>query len=126
VTRQFAQKWLDRSALGVSALCLVHCLLLPVAVSLAPAVGWHVWHADHLHLWFLLAALPISVFGLWLGFHGHRRWSLLALGAFGLLLMYYGLHGGTTLAGTLLTLSGAAAIALAHWRNWRLEAASFS
>lgn len=126
MTRQFAQKWLDRSALGVSALCLLHCLLVPIAVAVAPALGWHIWHEDHLHLWFLMAAVPISVFGLWLGFHGHRRWNLLFLGALGLGLMYAGLMGGASLEGTLVTVAGVAIVSLAHWQNWRHEAASLS
>ncbi|GAB4153251.1 MAG: MerC domain-containing protein [Sphingomonadales bacterium] len=123
MTRQFAQKWLDRSALGVSALCLLHCLFVPLAVSLAPVFGWHLWHEDHSHFWFLALAIPLSVFGLWLGFQGHRRWRLLGLGAVGLGLMYVGLTAGASLQGTAFTMAGVVLVALAHWRNWRLEAA---
>jgi hypothetical protein len=60
---------LDASAIGLSGLCLAHCLLLPVAAALLPALAVAA-EAEWLHLAFAASALPIA--GLALA-RAHRR-----------------------------------------------------
>ena len=52
-------KWLDGVAVGLSALCLIHCLALPVIVAGLPFLAQF---ADgHLHAQMLLIVLPLSI-----------------------------------------------------------------
>lgn len=107
------------AGLGVSALCLVHCLALPVAAASLPALGF-VAEAEWMH-WSLLAiAAPPALFAL-RARHGHAG-SRLVLGAaaVGLSLM---LAGAFELPshewGEALTLAGVLSLSLAHLLNWR-------
>ena len=52
---------LDSSAIGLSALCLAHCLALPLIGAFLPIAG--VWaEAEWIHQLLVLMALPITVF----------------------------------------------------------------
>ncbi|MEL7113165.1 MAG: MerC domain-containing protein [Pseudomonadota bacterium] len=54
---------IDGSAITLSGLCLIHCLLLPVMSAALPIAG--VWaEAEWLHRTFVIAALPIAVLAL--------------------------------------------------------------
>ncbi|PXA82668.1 hypothetical protein DMC25_19645 [Caulobacter sp. D4A] len=82
------QRGLDGAAIGLSSLCLVHCLALPVMAALLPLAA-NLSHAEWLHPLFLAMAAPISVFALarsgnW------RRPRMVALAAGGLALMTAG------------------------------------
>lgn len=82
------QRGLDGAAIGLSGLCLVHCLALPVLAALLPLAA-NLSHAEWLHPLFLALAAPISVFalarsGAW------RRPSMVVLAVAGLGLMAAG------------------------------------
>ena len=111
---------LDLSAIGLSALCLVHCLALPVLALALPLLGsWA--HAEWVHVVFVSLAAPIALLALmdW-SMLKPSSWRLVALAAAGL---------GLMLAGALevpvvswerpLTVAGGLLLATAHLANWR-------
>ena len=113
-------KALDLSAVGLSALCLVHCLALPGLALLLPVLGF--WaEAEWVHIAFILVAAPVAVLAfIDLKAWRPRSWSMIAVAAAGLALM---------LAGALefpiagyerpLTVLGGLLLAGAHVANWR-------
>jgi hypothetical protein len=115
---------LDGAAAALSSLCLVHCLLLPLGLGLAPMISGlsdDVLHGPVWVHWALLAlAAPVSVYALWKGVEVHgdgRPWKLALLG---FLLMAGGaLSHDMGLQEQLLTVAGGLVVALAHWRNWK-------
>ncbi|MDP1617706.1 MerC domain-containing protein [Phenylobacterium sp.] len=112
---------LDGSAIGLSGLCLIHCLALPVAAAFAPLVG--LWgEAEWVHLAFVILAAPLSVGALLLA--QPRRLRPISLAASGLALLVSGLvfHD----AETLLTVAGGLTLASAHLMNWKSRAARHS
>ena len=115
------QQRLDSLGLMLSAVCLVHCLALPLAAILIPAfsLGFDE-ETDHAFHWWLLAfAVPISSLALWRGAvrTGDRRW--LQLGSAGLLLMLLGvLHAAGPRSEVPLTMVGVVLLAIAHVRNF--------
>ncbi|WP_448581713.1 MerC domain-containing protein [Thermaurantiacus sp.] len=117
---------IDGVAAALSSLCLVHCLLLPWGLGVAPVVASLVpGHGPEWLHWALLAlAAPVSIFALRRGIavHGNDRpWQLAALG---FLLMAGGaLAHETGPAEQLLTVFGGLMVATAHWRNWRARRA---
>ena len=118
------QQLFDGSAIGLSVLCLAHCLALPVAASVGPllgagAVGEHTSQLTHLVL--ALIALPISVLGLWLGFRSRGiDWPTALLAVTGLGLMFVGASHMVDAAITpAFTVPGVLAVAAAHLINWR-------
>jgi hypothetical protein len=110
---------LDRAAVVMSGLCLVHCLAIPFALLLGPiASQWLTSSETQVH-WILLAlALPISLVALWRGFRRHRSQFTFVLGMLGLLLMFIGV---SHLLGEsweiALTVIGVTALLIAHVRN---------
>ena len=110
--------WIDRSALGLSGLCLLHCLAGALLLSLMSIGGGLLSHT--VHAWGLALALPLAALGLWRGFRHHMRWQVLALGAMGLSLMLASLfvpHGtGLEIATSII---GVGLLGTAHLLNLR-------
>ncbi len=114
----------DGTAAALSSLCLLHCLLLPLGLGLAPVLaavpGAGMHGPEWLH-WALLAlAAPVSVYALWRGLAAHGDplpWRLAAAG-FALMAGGAALHD-TGPAEQALTVAGGLVVAFAHWRNWR-------
>lgn len=105
---------LDGSAIGLSGLCLLHCLALPVAAGFAPLLG--VWsEAEWVHLAFVALAAPISAGALVLA--RPRRPAAIALAATGLGLLIAALFFHE--AETLMTVAGGLTLATGHLVNWR-------
>ena len=115
---------LDRLAIGLSMLCLVHCLALPVVMLALPALESIVLGTESPVHWVLLGmALPVSVYALWHGFrhHGHR--SILVFGSIGLTLMLIGVSHVTSRALEVpLTTVGVSLLLVAHVLNLRHNA----
>ncbi|WP_447724160.1 MerC domain-containing protein [Sphingomonas koreensis] len=122
--RAMMGKWFDGFAVGASALCLIHCLGLPLLIAALPAIASRINPGEGFHLAVLLFAIPTSAFALVEGWRRHRGVAPLFVGGAGLMLMAAGLgfenwvavETGVTVAGSLL-------LAGAHVANWRRRAA---
>lgn len=106
-------------AMSASALCLVHCLLLPVAIAFLPALAAWTDSGEVFHLVMLAIALPLSGGTLLLGWRRHGSIGPLILGVPGLVLLMLGLAFEGRVLGTALTVAGGVALAIAHVRNLR-------
>jgi hypothetical protein len=113
---------LDRAAVMLSGLCLLHCLALPFLLVSLPALS--ALSRGHLHAQILLVAIPVSAIAFGLGFRRHGSRSVLAFGVLGMLLLvvggtvahsYYGI-----VADRSFTISGALVLAVTHYFNSRL------
>lgn len=81
--------FLDGLGIFLSQLCLLHCLLLPVALALLPNLDFHsLPAAEALHFLILLLATPTAVYALLSGFKYHRRVLPPGLGGLGLALLW--------------------------------------
>lgn len=112
--------WLDGLAVSVSTACLAHCLVLPAAVVFLPA--WSRWLdlPEAIHLWLLLAALPLSSVALWRAARqSAQAWQSFWLGVAGLSAMTIGLLVEGESLETIVTSIGAVLLASAHIINWR-------
>ena len=107
----------DGFAIGLSGLCLLHCLALPVAASLLPLAG--AWaQAEWVHWLFVAVAAPISAWVLL--FRMPRSWPLIGLAGLGLALLVAGAAGLPSHAlETPVTVAGGLMMAFAHALNWR-------
>ena len=114
----------DVSAVGLSSLCLVHCLMLPVVVSVYPATIAVTLSDEVFHLFMVLMAIPISVFALFFGCRSHKSYSVGLTGALGIGLLFMSAFLPHELAGEtgerLLTASGALSLSVRHVLNFRL------
>ena len=112
---------LDRTAIVLSSLCVVHCLVLPLLIVFTPFLGQ--FAEGHLHAQMLLLVLPLSTGALALGFRNHRNGQIILAGVIGMLLLTV---GGTVVhnqfgivADRIFTISGAIILAMSHWFNSR-------
>lgn len=115
------QHRLDAAGLTISAICLVHCLALPIVAVLVPTAAFGFDHdTDHAFHWALLGlAAPISSFALWRGGVRSGTWRWLKLGSVGLALMLVGvLHVFGTGSEVTVTTIGVTLLAIAHVRNF--------
>jgi hypothetical protein len=110
-----ASPWGDRLAIGAALLCLVHCLALPVALALLPALSSVLEIPETFHLGMLIFAVPVSAFTLLRTVQREHRTTLLLLGGAGLVLMIGALLFPS--AETALTVGGSMFVVLAHVLN---------
>jgi hypothetical protein len=107
---------LDRMAIGLSSLCLVHCIatvaLAATFVSAGAALANPAWHEVGFAIAMLIGAIALGR-----GYAQHRRRRPLVLGGAGLALMGSGLllsHGALEIG---CTMAGVVLLALAHRIN---------
>ncbi|MBA3999449.1 MerC domain-containing protein [Brevundimonas sp.] len=107
----------DSLAIGVSGLCLTHCLALPLVASLLPLAG--VWaETEWVHWLFVAIAAPVSLWAF--SRPVTRSWSLAILAGSGLALLVAGVAAFPSHDWeTGLTVAGALLLAGAHTLNWR-------
>lgn len=112
----------DRIAIALSAICIVHCLAIPLVVAVLPlaALGLGGGHFHGLMLWLVV---PVSVLGFALGYRVHRRPDIVAIGVGAVALLgvagIYGhdqwsvaIEAGVSVVASLI-------LAGTHWVNFR-------
>jgi hypothetical protein len=111
--------WLDWAAVGLSALCLVHCLALPFVVAGLPLLAQ--FSEGHLHAQMLVVVLPLSVVALGLGFRRHNSMRIVSAGTTGMLTLIIGATVAHSQLGLMadraFTVTGALVLAGAHYFN---------
>jgi hypothetical protein len=111
--------WLDGAAVGLSALCLIHCLALPLLVAGLPFLAQ--FSEGHLHAQMLVVVLPLSIIALGLGYRHHRSALIVGTGVVGMVILAVGAtfahsHWGLA-ADRSFTIVGALVLATAHFYN---------
>lgn len=115
----------DGAAIGASIACLIHCLGLPLLITLAPAIGAVVALPHWFHLAGFACALPASAIAMHRGYRRHGMILPFAAAAIGLTLIGLGAFGGfRVLVETGLTVAGSVALVAGHLGNWRLRRAA--
>ena len=79
--------FLDGAAIGLSALCAIHCLALPIALTMLPVIATMPLGDESFHKALLFLVIPLSAVGLTLGCKRHRQWLVMFWGVSGLLIM---------------------------------------
>lgn len=117
-----ATDWVERAAVGASALCLIHCAGLPLLLAALPLLSKLIVLPESLHVWALGFVVPTSGAALLLGHRGHRTRLPLVAGGIGLAFLATGalvLLGGPF--ETPITIAGSICLVFAHLANWRLR-----
>lgn len=115
--------WLDGAAVGLSGLCLVHCLALPLVAGVLPILLPFV--EGHLHIQMLVLVLPLSVIAIGIGVARHRNLRVAWLALAGMALLVVGATVAHQqlglLADRVFTVCGAVILAAAHLYNGLLS-----
>jgi hypothetical protein len=115
---------LDKVAIGFSAICALHCILLPVALIFLPALSTTFLGSEDFHKALLYFVVPSSAIALFLGCKMHGKNHVYVYGAVGIGALLIASFFGHDLFGDsgekLLTLLGAGIISLGHIKNQKL------
>lgn len=121
---------LDATGIGLSALCIVQCLLFPAAAVAAPLLtpgfAEYLGASHEWHIGLLAVAAPVSLTALIWGARTTRAgWKLVGAGVVGLILMAIGAaHVLGEVGEVVITLIGVSILAVAHVANWRARRAA--
>lgn len=83
--------WLDRLAIGMAAVCAVHCLLTPILVIALPIIATSFFVHEDFHLWMILFVLPTTSFAIFMGCRKHKDRWVAVLSAMGLSILVFAL-----------------------------------
>jgi hypothetical protein len=115
--------FLDKFAVSTSALCAIHCLFLPVIISVFPAIGSTAFGEESFHMWLLICVIPLSLVALTMGCKQHKNWLVAILGFIGISILVFAAAYGHELLGhdgeRIVTLIGVSTIALGHLQNYK-------
>ncbi len=118
------QNAIDVAGLALAAVCLLHCLALPLLVLLGPIFGSGLLTGPAFHQWMLLVVAPTAMVALLLGCRRHKDKAVFLLGASGLAALVLGIVIGHEIASEsferIATLLGGALLTGGHSRNYLL------
>ncbi len=112
---------LDRIAVGLSGLCVVHCVASIVVVSVLSTAGTFLT-SPAIHEIGLAGAVMLGALALWQGYSVHRQRRPAMIGLVGLALMTCGLFVPHGWAEVVATIAGVSVLAGAHLMNARARA----
>lgn len=113
----------DQIAIALSAVCIVHCLALPLVIAVLPIAAISLGESQHFHGLMLWLVVPTSVFGFSFGYRIHHRAGLVILGACGVLVLavvaIWGHRALSEVAEVSISVVGSLVLGSAHWLNFR-------
>ena len=110
-------KWLDIASMGLSGLCVIHCLALPFLVAFLPVIGVFTDN-DWVHPILVMIAAPLSLWAI-ISSNAWRKWRVSALVVVGLAML--GLAAFVDAFQPIevaMSVIGASCIAAAHLLNY--------
>ena len=114
---------LDRSAIGLSFLCVLHCLAVPLTLILMPSLAALPIADERVHLLLVLLVLPTSTVALTLGCRQHGLKHILAWGLTGIAILVLAAGLGEEFLGEygekMLTVVGSVLVAVGHILNFK-------
>lgn len=121
--KDHSRQYLDTAAVILSGICLLHCLALPVVLTIVPIMNVTLLDEATFHLIMLAVILPVSLVALAIGCRQHKDRATLLLGTTGLVVLtltaLFG-HDSLGLTGErLVTSMGGLILAMAHIQNYR-------
>lgn len=117
------RKYMDTAAVVLSGVCMLHCLALPIALTILPIVNVTLLDESTFHLIMMTVILPVSVIALSIGCRQHKDRLTLVLGSVGLVILTLTAIFGHDLLGLtgerIVTSIGGLILAAAHIQNYR-------
>lgn len=114
----------DKFAIGLSLLCTLHCLAMPLLILILPTVSAVFLADEGFHFYMVMMVLPISSFALWVGYNQHHSFKILLQGLTGLIILsitvFLGHEQLGEVAEKLLTLLGSSFICYSHYLNYKM------
>ena len=115
---------IESASISASALCMVHCLALPVLLFLVPGILGAFFESEAFHVVALGFVVPGALGAFVLGYRRHGRLAPTLIGTLGvaLLVAAVAFFEGTS-GETVLTVAGSLLLVAGHSLNWRARRA---
>ena len=121
---RLTQEYSDKTAISLSTLCLVHCLLVPSFLVFLSGYVSLSYNNELIHYAILFIAIPVSIYALITDVRNHKSFSFLYLGLIGIISLILAVTLGAQIWGEVgekvLTTVGALLVAISHFKNYRL------
>ena len=119
------KSFLDKFGTTSSIVCALHCALLPIIISILPALGLGFLAWSGIEWAFVIFASLLGLLSLWIGYQRHRVYRALLFLIPGLLLVWIGvlvpgIHHAVLPHAVVMSVGGTL-IAVAHLINLRLN-----
>ena len=117
-------RYLDRIAISLSTICIVHCLAMPFLVALLPVAAFSFGSDGHFHALMLWLVVPTSAIGFSLGYSVHHNTKIVVAGAVAVavlaLVALWGHDHWDPRFEVTVNVAASILLAIAHWKNFRL------
>ncbi|WP_241737496.1 MerC domain-containing protein [Neptunicella marina] len=116
----------DKTAIFLSSLCVIHCILTPILVIAIPSLGGVFWlEHEVFHNLLLFFVVPVGLLALMAGYKHHHNHKVLLCGLTGLVMLTLIAIAGHDFLNerseTLITLLATVFILFAHIKNFQLR-----
>jgi hypothetical protein len=115
-------RYLDRIAISLSTICIVHCLAMPFVVALLPVVAITFGSDVHFHALMLWLVVPTSALAFSLGYRVHGRIGLVLMAAVAVavlaLVALWGHDAWNPRVEVTVNVAASLLLAVAHWKNF--------
>ena len=119
-----AQKISDKVSIGISLLCIMHCLLFPLFLILSSNYLILFLNNELFHYTLLFLVVPLSLFALTIGLKNHNSFSIFILGFVGIIFLLSALFLDIKIlfvsSEIFLTILGSSFMMIAHYKNFQL------
>jgi MerC mercury resistance protein len=116
-------RYLDRVAILLSTVCIVHCLAMPLIVAALPIAALSLGSDMHFHSLMLWLVAPTSAVGFGLGLRLHGRTGIVLTGGVAVavlaLVAIWGHRAWDPSVEVGVNVAASLLLASAHWQNFR-------
>jgi hypothetical protein len=117
-------KLLDVTSIGLSVLCIAHCLALPLVVATLPFLDFA--HSEWVHQGLVALAIPLTAWTIWRS-QAWRKWNVVLFAVIGLTaLSVAAFYEPAREDEVFISVVGAVYVAMAHLINYLEHAYSHS
>ncbi|RPF90498.1 MAG: MerC domain-containing protein [Rhizobiales bacterium TMED168] len=119
-----AQKVSDIVSIGISLLCVMHCLLFPLFLILSSNYLTLFLNNELFHYTLLFLIVPLSLFALTIGLKNHNSFNIFIFGFIGIIFLLSALFFDIKIlfvsSEIFLTILGSSFMMIAHYKNFQL------
>ena len=119
-----AQKVSDKVSIGISLLCVMHCLLFPLFLILSSNYLTLFLNNELFHYTLLFLVVPLSLFALTIGLKNHNSFNIFIFGFIGIIFLLSALFFDIKIlfvsSEIFLTILGSSFLMIAHYKNFQL------
>jgi hypothetical protein len=116
-------RYLDRIAISLSTICIVHCLAVPLLLAIFPVAAITFGSDGHFHALMLWLVVPTSAIGFSLGYRVHGKAGIVFSGALAVVVLalvaFWGHDAWDPAVEVAVNVAASIALAAAHWQNFR-------